>query len=173
MSPIRPERKVLYPADWPEISLRIRTERAKGRCECAGECGTGHTGRCSALNAEPHPVTGSTVVLTVAHLDRHPPNVDPDNLRAMCQRCHLSYDRDQHAANASRTRAELRAEGMAPLFEAAPVLPPCTPDARCGSCVRAKAATADGMLAAAHGYRLKAVPYHATHGYVQDTAVSS
>jgi 5-methylcytosine-specific restriction endonuclease McrA len=39
-----------------------------------------------------HPVTGSWVVLTVAHLDHQPENVDPNNLRAWCQRCHNTYD---------------------------------------------------------------------------------
>lgn len=45
-----------------------------------------------------------TVVLTTAHLDHTPENCDPGNLRAMCQGCHLHYDRDHHA----RTRAEIR-----------------------------------------------------------------
>lgn len=67
--PIKAENLALYPADWPEISLHIRTVRAEGRCECVGECGR-HPGpdRCTALNGKPHPVTGSRVVLTVAHL---------------------------------------------------------------------------------------------------------
>jgi hypothetical protein len=38
------------------------------------------------------------VVLTVAHLDHTPEHCHPDNLRAMCQGCHLHYDRDHHAA---------------------------------------------------------------------------
>ncbi|MFI1203523.1 hypothetical protein ACH4VR_29525 [Streptomyces sp. NPDC020883] len=103
--PIRPEEKGRYPADWPAISLRIRTVRAEGRCECEGECGRGtHTGRCPNLNGQPAYGTGSKVVLTVAHLDHTPENCDPANLRAMCQGCHLHYDQDHHA----RTRAEAR-----------------------------------------------------------------
>lgn len=32
------------------------------------------------------------VVLTIAHLDHIPEHCDPDNLRALCQRCHNRYD---------------------------------------------------------------------------------
>ena len=111
--PISAENKKRYPPDWKAISRRIRFDRAKGRCECRGECGTAHRSphylgnvvvvvdRCGARNREPHPVTGSRVVLTVAHLDHTPENCDEGNLKAMCQRCHLSYDKDEHA----RTRA--------------------------------------------------------------------
>ncbi|GAA0705002.1 hypothetical protein GCM10010193_70050 [Kitasatospora atroaurantiaca] len=104
--PIRPENRSRYPADWPAISHRIRFERAAGRCECLGECGRGtHTGRCPNLNGGDAYGTGSRVVLTVAHLDHTPENCDPANLRAMCQGCHLHYDRDHHRETAARTRA--------------------------------------------------------------------
>lgn len=79
--PIRPEQKDLYPANWKEISRRIRFERAKGRCEF-----------CGAVNYQPHPETGRRVVLTVAHLDHDPANVDDNNLKALCQACHNRYD---------------------------------------------------------------------------------
>lgn len=115
--PIRPEACNLYPPEWPQISLAIRTERAQGRCECTGWCGaTPHEeGRCEALNGHPHPLTGSRVVLTVAHLDHNPANCDPSNLAAACQRCHLAYDAEQHRAQAARTRAAKRATGAEPL----------------------------------------------------------
>lgn len=56
-----------YPENWHEISAYIRFERAGGRCECTGECGL-HEGRCEAEHGKAHPVTGSRVVLTTAHL---------------------------------------------------------------------------------------------------------
>ena len=115
--PIRPEDRDRYPDDWPEISLRIRTQRAGGRCECKGECGRGHKGRCQAWNGHPHPQTRSTVVLTVAHRDRAPENCDDANLFAACQACHLSYDAEQHAATRARTRHAQMTAGMDPLFE--------------------------------------------------------
>jgi hypothetical protein len=40
------------------------------------------------------------VRLTTAHLDHQPENCDPSTLRAMCECCHLSYDRDHHAETA-------------------------------------------------------------------------
>ena len=44
------------------------------------------------------------IVLTVAHLDQDIRNNDPDNLAALCQRCHLQWDRPWHLINASITR---------------------------------------------------------------------
>ena len=111
--PIRKENRDRYPSDWKAISQRVRFDRAGGRCECEGECGLRHVvndegaqldlppscwipsvpgGRCAAMNGEKHPTTKSVVVLTVAHLDHTPENCDNDNLKAMCQRCHNSYD---------------------------------------------------------------------------------
>lgn len=43
-----------------------------------------------------------TVVLTVAHLDHNEANNVPDNLLALCQRCHFAHDR---ADNLQRRRA--------------------------------------------------------------------
>lgn len=114
--PIRPENRKRYPSDWREISARIRNKRAAGRCECEGECRTGHQGRCEALNGQPSPATGSVVVLTVAHLDHAPEHCDDANLKAMCQRCHLAYDADHHAATRAAFRARALAEQMDPLF---------------------------------------------------------
>ena len=64
---------------------------------------------CRAKNREPHPVTGSQVVLTVGHLDHTPENCDEDNLMHWCQRCHLTYDSHKHAQTAYRTRREGKA----------------------------------------------------------------
>jgi 5-methylcytosine-specific restriction endonuclease McrA len=116
--PIRAEMRDRYPADWPQISLRIRTERAQGRCECTGWCGAvpHEEDRCTAVNGRPHPLTGSKVVLTVAHRDHAPENCDPANLAALCQRCHLVYDAEQHKAQASHTRAVRAAGDAVPLF---------------------------------------------------------
>jgi hypothetical protein len=96
-----------YPPDWREISLRVRIE-ANWRCEW-----------CGAVNGRDHPETGSRVVLTVAHLgaeredgspgDKHDKmDVRRVNLAALCQRCHLNFDRDEHLANARETRRRKR-----------------------------------------------------------------
>ena len=98
--PIKPENRARYPANWKRIAEAIR-ERAHHRCE-----GSPHYPDCRAKNGQPHPITGSRVVLTVAHLDHKPENCDPRNLRAWCQRCHLTYDADHHKRTAYRTRKE-------------------------------------------------------------------
>ena len=97
--PIKPENVWRYPKSWKAISFYVRFQRAGGRCECEGECEADppHIGRCRAKHGEPHPITLSNVVLTTAHLDHTPETDDPDKLRAMCQRCHLNYDREHHA----------------------------------------------------------------------------
>lgn len=91
--PFHPER---YPANWHEISKRIRG-RANNRCEF-----------CGAVNYQPHPITHSKVILTVAHLDHNPQNCADSNLKALCQRCHLTYDAKHHALNAAQTRRRKR-----------------------------------------------------------------
>lgn len=102
--PIRPENRHRYPADWPEIS-RAAKDRAGWRCACRGECGRGHPGRCPNRHGGAAYGTGSTVVLTTAHLDHTPEHCDPHNLVPMCQGCHLHYDAGHHRVTAARTRA--------------------------------------------------------------------
>jgi 5-methylcytosine-specific restriction endonuclease McrA len=87
--------KLLMPIDyttyhprWKKISIFIRQYRAKNKCEW-----------CGALNHEPHPVTGSRVVLTVAHIDHDKNNNSFFNLAALCQRCHLNHDKHEHIIN--------------------------------------------------------------------------
>lgn len=114
MMPIRPENRDRYPADWKDISLRIR-KRARWQCECKGECGKPHPrGRCELGQGDRIGDCGK-VVLTVAHLDHQPENCCDENLRAMCQGCHLRYDVDHHRETRARTRraAEIQAgQGM-------------------------------------------------------------
>jgi CTP synthase (UTP-ammonia lyase) len=77
--------------DWKIIEKLPKfeqVEKAKNHCEW-----------CNAENYEIHPETGSKVVLTVAHLDHDKQNNDEDNLRALCQRCHLNHDREHHVYN--------------------------------------------------------------------------
>lgn len=81
------DRKAYHPK-WTLISRLIRFHRAKNCCE-----------KCGAPNYEPHWKTDSIVILTVAHLDRDRTNNRFSNLLAMCQRCHLNYDRKDHIRN--------------------------------------------------------------------------
>ena len=112
--PIKAENRARYPKDWRAISTRIRFVRAEGQCECEGECGQSHDGRCAHWHNE-RMATGSKCVLTVAHLNHRPEDCRDDNLRAMCQGCHLRYDHKMHIANGRATRRKCKADGD--LFE--------------------------------------------------------
>lgn len=60
--------------------------------------------RCEERNGEPARWARGKVVLTVAHLNHRPMDCRPENLKALCQRCHLRYDAALHAENARKTR---------------------------------------------------------------------
>ena len=95
--PIRPEMKARYPKDWKLRSRFIRFYRASNRCEW-----------CGAENYQPHPITGSKVVLTVAHVyDHRPENASFLNLAALCQKCHNGHDAEMRRKN---RRERLRRE---------------------------------------------------------------
>lgn len=93
--PIRPENKNKYPDNWKEIRENI-LNRAKSKCEF-----------CGVKNYSNHPITGSRVILTIAHLDHNPTNCSPKNLRALCQKCHNSYD-VKHRIKGMRKRGTLK-----------------------------------------------------------------
>ena len=83
--PIDPAWRKLYPQDWAEISKRVR-EEAGQRCQW-----------CDVANGALVERPGGKVtriVLTVAHLDHDPRNCSASNLRALCQKCHITYDKD-------------------------------------------------------------------------------
>lgn len=109
-----------YPDDWEKISYEIRFVRGQGRCECTGECGL-HDDRCNAEHGKGHPITGSIVWLTTAHLgtplpdgtpgDKHnKTDVRPENLKGMCQRCHLNFDLDDHVRHAAQSRYQSKVD---------------------------------------------------------------
>lgn len=143
--PIRPENLARYPANWPEISARVRA-RAGNRCEFCGVANGAIGGRLGGIWFHPipeermlalvwpkpgteawccrtdergervvHRLRIIRIVLTVAHLHHVPEHCDDENLRALCQRCHLVYDQAHHA----QTRYSVRREGLAiaDLFE--------------------------------------------------------
>jgi 5-methylcytosine-specific restriction endonuclease McrA len=140
--PIRAEEKHRYPADWKQIREHIlyragqrRDEEGTGevvieaRCE---ECGAENhvygyrhkDGVFIRLHGEPTQewdalrldgIKTLRIVLTIAHLDHTPENCAPENLRALCQRCHNTYDMPTRARG-RRLRAE-KAAGVRELFE--------------------------------------------------------
>lgn len=83
--PFKEELAERYPKEWEAIRQAI-LNRERTRCKF-----------CGAKNHQPHPKTGSRVVLTIAHvLDKRPERVELGNLAALCQKCHLKLDRGQH-----------------------------------------------------------------------------
>lgn len=48
-------------------------------------------------------VSDIKIVLTIAHLDHDITNNDASNLKALCQKCHLNYDKDHHRKNSRAT----------------------------------------------------------------------
>ena len=108
-----------YADDWEAISVAIR-DRSQGQCECEGECGLHRTHpgprRCEERNGQNARWANGKVVLTVAHLNHDTQDNRPENLKAMCQRCHLRYDAPHHARSAAETRRRHRIEaGQMPM----------------------------------------------------------
>lgn len=140
--PIRPENRHRYPPEWPQIRRRILA-RAGYCCEVCGLFDRAWGWRDGA--GEFHQVGKSTliaakqrrggprvkppfelrvgrmtvrvieIVLTIAHLDHRPENCADENLRAMCQRCHLHYDLPHHKTTAYMTRRVFRGTLELPL----------------------------------------------------------
>ena len=116
--PVRRDLRCLYPPHWPELSRRIRFERARGRCQA---CGRPHLVWLRCLpdgrwfdeaartwrNRRGKPcrwpdlieaagLRSTRVVLAAAHLDGNPANNRLRNLRSLCQRCHVLRDVPHH-----------------------------------------------------------------------------
>ena len=130
--PIRPQFRWFYPIDWRELSSVIRFERAQSRCEqCRRPHGrlvthlgdgrwwdeaerTWRSGRGRKLKRDPSPkdeLRYTRVMLATAHLDHDPTNNHTRNLKALCQRCHLIHDRDEHLRQRAITYRARRALG--------------------------------------------------------------
>lgn len=125
----------LYPKDWDARSRFIRFYRAKNKCEWCG-VENGSIGARSPVNGrwytqrdidgmksdcgwnlwpDGYPKT-IRIVLTVAHVyDMDKMNASLLNLAALCQRCHLSHDRDHHRENYRKNREAKM--GLQRLFE--------------------------------------------------------
>ena len=117
--PIRPELRPFYPPHWRELSSRVRFERAGGRCQrcrrpylgprplsarrTVVRRANGGLARPCRMARWPHLMEAkrfrlTRVVLAAAHLDSDPRNNRLQNLRALCQRCHMLHDRSHHLA---------------------------------------------------------------------------
>ena len=119
MTPIRPENKDKYPANWPEIRAKVQ-ERAGDKCEKCGlinhaegyrdQLGHFHQYDEADFQFQPFFSIKLVIVCTTAHLDHDPTNNDLDNLRFWCQQCHNRYDAPERAAGIKRRRRNAIAE---------------------------------------------------------------
>ncbi len=102
-----------YPKDWRRLAQTVK-DRADWTCQW---CGARHRDR--KLNKDNKPYA---VILTVAHIDRYD-TANPDaRMTALCQVCHLEWDRDDNARRrrvneARREHALLVELGQQYLFE--------------------------------------------------------
>ena len=131
--PINRELRWFYPIDWPEISRRVRFERAGGVCEGCGRphgetvrclpdgrwfdtvrhtwrSGRGRPARWPDIE-EAVAFRQTRVILAAAHLDHDPGNNRQRNLKSLCQRCHMIHDRTHHLARRRITYRLRRALG--------------------------------------------------------------
>ena len=127
--PILKENKHLYPANWKELSDKA-VIRAGYKCQQCGvenyALGGRHKGEfyyaipkgekmlslewpkpgemwwCSGLDVQLRIIR---IILTVAHMDHDPANCKAENLKALCQRCHLRYDQQHHAQTRRKRKA--------------------------------------------------------------------
>jgi 5-methylcytosine-specific restriction endonuclease McrA len=90
--PILPENKGRYPVDWKAIRDRI-LEECQNKCEFCGV--ENHTMR-----------GGKKIVLTIAHLDHVPEHCARENLRALCQKCHNTYDAKHRAQTRRQSKMQ-------------------------------------------------------------------
>lgn len=96
--PIRKDMLGRYPADWALRSRFVRFVRGRGLCEW-----------CGARHGHNHPVTGSIVVLTCAHIyDHRPEAASLLNLAGLCQKCHNGHDAKMRAAGKKERRDRLQ-----------------------------------------------------------------
>jgi hypothetical protein len=140
--PVKPENKHKYPADWGLIVNRIRN-RARNQCEWCGIPNGAIGGRMDngtflkahakgeTLHGLEWPKPGEEywctnenhkqwlriikIVLTTAHLNHDEADCSDDNLRYLCQKCHLNYDQQHHLETAYQTRRQGKA--LADMFE--------------------------------------------------------
>ena len=103
--PIRKENRHHYQGETWRILREAILSRAENRCECTGECGNSHISKNISLGTSSNlcnrangiVITGVKVVLTIAHLCHRPACKKPSHLKALCQGCHLRYDRFNRA----------------------------------------------------------------------------
>jgi hypothetical protein len=95
--PILPENILRYPDNWKEIREKILTRAGQIRDESGKII---QEAKCEKCGVENHSMrNGKKIVLTIAHLDHTPENCSDNNLLALCQKDHNSYDAQERVKN--------------------------------------------------------------------------
>ena len=98
-----------YPEDWRDLALKLKKkakcQQCKKPCRRQGESVADFEKRLSlkwkpllSEKLEDYERTGvlqykpKRFLLTVAHLDQNPSNIESENLRVLCAPCHLRFD---------------------------------------------------------------------------------
>ncbi len=103
-----------YPSNWKTEIRPAILQRANNKCEC---CGLENYSLVHSFKENSKTVWKDLsygdfirklaktvkVVLTIAHLDHNILNNDFSNLKALCQKCHLDYDKEHHKKNSRET----------------------------------------------------------------------
>ena len=98
-----------YPVNWKTEIRPAILERAGDRCEFCG-VPNGVTvyrqkkRRCRGQSSSYIGLTSTKIVLTIAHLNHDVTDSSPENLAALCQKCHLTHDAGQHKATRQKNR---------------------------------------------------------------------
>lgn len=96
-----------YPAEWHDVIRPEILKRAKYKCE---NCGLVHRktylfypytnpiliDKEELQEAKANGEKAYTIFLQISHQDHDTTNNDYSNLKALCQKCHLNYDRNFH-----------------------------------------------------------------------------
>jgi transcription elongation factor Elf1 len=164
--PIRRELRHFYGREWREVTRPRILDRAHRACELCLVPNHLEVERCfgwwfdpvteswiHAGNKQPVYVPAAIfpgtarrtvyIILTVAHLNHTPGEDNDDNLKALCQWCHLHYDETHHR----ETRA-IRKDASRPLLK--PIVDPLDSRMRCLHCNREQEVSLRACLA--HGW---------------------
>ena len=91
--PLTTEQKKKYAIDWKYLSAKTIYITAQNKCQA-----------CGAKNKEKHPTKKYTVILACAHINHIETDNREENLKALCQTCHLNHDRENNIYRRIRRR---------------------------------------------------------------------
>jgi hypothetical protein len=117
----------LYPANWDDIAQVIKAETGWSCKQCGqscrepGEAWVDFLKRMNWTLGRAIAARPGCYVLTVAHLDHVPQNIDRKNLKALCAPCHCRYDLSQMALKKALKRER---QGQLSLFTLNPLITP-------------------------------------------------